>query len=66
METKTAQELLLRMLQLGVASFDHATGELRFNGLRYSAADGDWNGLLNVIGWNKARAAIAKAEGRQA
>lgn len=59
-----AMRLALRMIALGIARIER-TGTLEefcFNGLRYSM-NGDWNGLLHVIGWNKARAAVTKAGG---
>jgi hypothetical protein len=59
-----AADLILRMLQRGVAAFDPSTAELRFNGLRYSARDCDWDKIVAVIGWEKCqRAAYGPREG---
>lgn len=58
-----AMELLLHGAQLGVVNFYHVTGEVRFGGLMYSASDRDWNKIVSMIGWDKLRAAIARANG---
>jgi hypothetical protein len=58
-----AADMLLRLLQCGAAQFYLPTGELRFDGLLYSASSGDWTRLVDVIGWDKVHAAIARAEG---
>lgn len=52
-----AQEVILQLLRRGLARFEPATDEFCFDGLRYSARD-DWSGLLDVIGWDKTRAAL--------
>jgi hypothetical protein len=51
-----AMEILLRLLQLGKARFYEPTGEFCFGGIMYSARDGDWSVIVNIIGWDKARA----------
>lgn len=63
-----AMELALRMISLGIASIKGSTprfAEFCFDGLRYSMTDGDWNGVIGVIGWDRCEAAIAKAGGRE-
>jgi hypothetical protein len=54
-----AMNLMLRLLQSGKAGFYEPTGEFRFGGLMYSARDGDWCGIMDVIGWDRAREALA-------
>lgn len=54
-------EVVLRLLQLGCATFDSSTKELRFEGMRYSARDFDWSLLLNTAGRDNVRAALEKA-----
>lgn len=60
-----AADLLLQMLRLGLACFDGDTNEFRFDGLRYSTRGSgpDWSKLVTFIGWNKCRAAVARAKG---
>lgn len=56
-----AMELALRLISEGHARIER-TGSLRefcFGGIRY-LMNGDWNSLMDVIGWDKA---IAKAMG---
>ena len=61
-----AMALALQMLELGVARIERsASGQLVefcFNGIRY-CHNGDWSALLGVIGWDKARAAVAERIG---
>ena len=59
-----AMELALSMISCGVARIERCgrLEEFCFDGIRY-CLNGDWNALFNVIGWNKAHAAIAKATG---
>jgi hypothetical protein len=61
-----AMALALDLITYGLARIERSTTcpsliEFCINGLRYSL-DGDWNRLLDVIGWDKARDLIAKAE----
>lgn len=60
-----AMSLLMRALRSGVAAFDPATGEFRFNGMRYSAHAGDWVVLVGIIGRSRIEEAIARADGRE-
>lgn len=57
-----AMDLALSMISCGVARIERCgrLEEFCFDGLRY-CLNGDWNALFDVIGWEKARAAIAKA-----
>lgn len=55
-----AADLLLRMILSGAASVDQYTKEIRFNGLRFSASDGDWNAIVGIMGWRQCRAALGK------
>jgi hypothetical protein len=59
-----AMDLALSLLCAGLAKIDRFGDlvEFCFDGLRYSH-NGDWAALLDLIGWDKARAAIAKAKG---
>lgn len=59
-----AMDLALQMLTLGVSRLEinGSLQEFCFNGIRY-CLNGDWDALLNCIGWNEARAAIAQATG---
>lgn len=60
-----AMDIVLRMLSLGIARIERSATaplvEFCFNGMRYSVG-GDWNGTVGVIGWDRCRAVIAKAE----
>lgn len=57
-----AMALVLDLLRLKLARFE--PGEFCFNGLCYSISlPNDWVALIDVIGWDSARAAIAKAYG---
>lgn len=62
-----AMALLLKLLSYGLARFEVSKTaplcEFCFDGLRYVWI-GDYERTLNAIGWDKAEAAIAKAEGR--
>jgi hypothetical protein len=42
--------LLLDVLAVGAATFEPATNELVFNGLRYGCKRRDWTEIVNVIG----------------
>lgn len=63
-----AQSLILDMLALGIARLERngPLVEFCFNGMRYVASDCDWREIIDVIGWDRARAAIAKATGQKA
>ncbi len=61
-----AMHLALEMISVGVARIERS-GRFRefcFGGLRYGMSDDSWTRLIAVIGWDRARAAIAKAEGQ--
>lgn len=62
--TAPAMDIILSLLTLKLARIEKSgrLSEFCFEGLRY-ILNGDWNQLVNVIGWDKAREAIAKAEG---
>lgn len=62
-----AQSLILDMLALSIARLERSGPlvEFCFDGLRYVATDRDWREIIHVIGWDRARAAIDKAEGKQ-
>jgi hypothetical protein len=60
-----ASDLILRLMLCGAARIDSSTQEFCFDGMRYSCGDMDWNGLLAVIGWRKARMAVRNT-GREA
>lgn len=55
-----AQALILEMLCAGVARIEK--WEFCFDGIRYSHGN-DWNLVLDIIGWDRARAAIKRALG---
>jgi hypothetical protein len=60
-----AMTIALEMIACGAARYERE-GTLRefcFDGLRYSVRD-NWNALFDLIGWDKALAAIAKAKGQ--
>lgn len=61
-----AMELALALICVGAARIEQCGTlvEFCFDGLRYSH-NGDWTALLNCIGWDKARAATAKAKGTE-
>lgn len=59
-----AMDLALQLISEGIARIERV-GTLRefcFDGIRY-VMNGDWNALIDVIGWDRARAAIEKATG---
>jgi hypothetical protein len=58
-----AQDIILELCRLGLGRFDSTTQEFCFGGLRVSACDGDWTIVINVLGWEKCRAAIRSAKG---
>lgn len=63
-----AMEVALELLTLGLARIERSSVcptlvEFCFNGLRFSM-NGDWNGLIGIVGWDKARAAIAETKAR--
>lgn len=61
-EAAPAMKLALDLICAGRARIER-TGKLMefcFDGIRY-CMNGDWNALISVVGWDKARAAIAKA-----
>ena len=64
-----AQALALDLMVCGLARIERSMGtpnlsEFCFDGIRYVLDDpNDWNITLNVIGWDRARAAIDKAKG---
>jgi hypothetical protein len=43
-------ELLLKLIQKGLARFEPSTGEFCFQGMRYGASAGDWSRVVDVIG----------------
>jgi hypothetical protein len=63
-----ARELALTLLTLGLARIERSPhvpdlAEFCFDGLRYHInGDCDWVRLLSVIGWGRARAAIASRQ----
>lgn len=59
-----AMDLALSMIACGIARIERCgrLEEFCFDGIRYCIND-DWNALFDVIGWDKARAALAKATG---
>lgn len=57
-----AMHLTLALLRLGLARIEVETREFCFRGLRYSFRDGDYNTLINVIGWAKAETAVREVE----
>ena len=58
-----AMSLALEMITAGVARIEFECSgqfvEFCFDGIRYSH-NGDWNAMLDVIGWDRARAAVTK------
>lgn len=56
-------ELVLSALRSSVCTIYEPTGELRFNGLMYSTRGGpeNWTTLVDLMGRDRLRAAIAKA-----
>lgn len=60
-----AMDLALKLLSLGCARIERSGSlvEFCFGGFRY-CMNGDWTALMDVIGWERARAAIAKATGQ--
>lgn len=63
MASVPAMAILLDFARYGVAEM--SDGEVVFEGVvyAYDSRNPDWNALLNAIGWDTARAAIAKAIG---
>ncbi len=63
MAAAPAMELVLALISHGLARIERVGSlvEFCFDGLRY-INHGDWNATLGVIGWDKARDAIAKAK----
>lgn len=63
-EEGKAEAILLKLLALKLARFERTMDghliEFCFDGIRYSCSRMDWNELIGVIGWDQARAAIAK------
>lgn len=59
-----AMDLALSMIACGIARIERSgrLEEFCFDGMRY-CLNGDWNALFRAIGWDKARAAIARATG---
>lgn len=59
-----AMDMALEMIACGAARIERigSLTEFCFDGIRYSH-NGDWGAMMNVIGWGKARAAIAAATG---
>lgn len=57
-----AMNLILRLVQSGAARFDPSTREFCFNGLQFGATSREWTRILNAVGWDRARAALARAE----
>lgn len=57
--------LVLRALRVGVMRFHEATGEISFNGLRYSTTGmpADWTLVVDICGRKNIEACIAKAGG---
>jgi hypothetical protein len=64
-----AYKLILDMIGAGVARLEKSQHcklvELCFAGMRYCVTDGDYERILDCIGWDKAQAAISKAEGHK-
>lgn len=56
-----AADLALRMIAAGIARIE--AFEFCFDGIRYSHRH-DWSAVMDQIGWDRARAALSKAEGR--
>lgn len=56
-------ELMLKLIQHGLARFEPSTKEFCFNGLRYGASDGDWDKIISMIGPTTVHAALRKAGG---
>lgn len=63
-----AMEMALSLISWRLARIERSTTcptlvEFCFDGIRY-CLNGDWGALINVIGWDRARAAIASAEAK--
>lgn len=58
-----ATDLLMRLLQSGVARFDPATKEFCCNGLRYSCSHRDWTRLVAVIGQDQILELLKRVNG---
>lgn len=72
MASAPAMDLALSLIACGAARIEPARGEPGQNGVRAFCfdgsryiLDGDWNALLEVIGWDKAIAAVENAQGAQ-
>lgn len=61
-----AQALILEMLALGLARFERSRTllEFCFGGLRCACSDRDWTAVVSVIGWERAREAVAEGRGK--
>ena len=61
--TAPAQTIVIDLLRYGLATV--TDGDLEFDGVMYWFDDQrpDWAALVDAIGWDYARAAIAKAKG---
>lgn len=57
-----AMAICLELIALGLARIEPATKEFCFGGIRYGTLE--WNVVIGLIGWDVARAAIAKATGK--
>ena len=57
-----AMEMALDLIACGAARIERSGRlvEFCFDGIRYSH-NGDWGALIEVVGWDRARAAIARA-----
>lgn len=61
-EQAPAMDIVLRLVAAGLARIErpHGLVEFCFRGVRYPVSAGtDWSGVLDVIGWKIARAALA-------
>jgi hypothetical protein len=56
-----AMLLALSLIEHGVARIERSgsLSEFCFGGIRY-CMNGDWSGLLSIVGWDNARAALAR------
>lgn len=60
-----AMDLMLCLIRENIAWFNPVTGEFCFDSLRYTTEDRNWTGVLDIIGWDRARAALAKVEAQR-
>ena len=63
-----AMDMVLQMISLGIAGIQRSSTtnlvEFCFDGLRYSATNGDWSRVIDAVGWDRCRKAIQKVSGQ--